>query len=89
LEELAALFADAFRARQEGLSATVAHTDLAVRGDSSAALQHFLFAAAVRLAREELEATRDLPPWPEHGDGSRWVWWAEEPTEELAETEVE
>jgi hypothetical protein len=25
-----------------------------------------------------------LPPWPEHGDGSRWLWWAEE----APETEV-
>ena len=25
-----------------------------------------------------LEAEGVLPPWPEHGDGSRWVWWAEE-----------
>jgi hypothetical protein len=42
---------------------------------------HYLYAAAARLARERLEATGDLPPWPQHADGSRWVWWAEEPAE--------
>ena len=36
---------------------------------------------ATRMARERLEADGDLPPWPEHADGSRWVWWAEEPPE--------
>jgi hypothetical protein len=33
------------------------------------------------LARERLEADGDLPPWPVHDDGSRWVWWAEEAEE--------
>jgi DNA-binding transcriptional ArsR family regulator len=89
LEELAGVFADAFRARREDLAEAFARTGLSARRESFEALRHYLFAAAARLAREQLEATGDLPPWPEHGDGSRWVWWAEEPADGLAETGVE
>jgi len=89
LEELAEQFAAAFRARQDELAKAFARTSLLAGGDSFEALRHYLFAAAARLTRERLEAAGDLPPWPEHGDGSRWVWWGEEPAEELAETEVD
>jgi hypothetical protein len=44
-------------------------------------LVHDLVAAAARMARAWLKAAGDLPAWREHGDGSRWVWWAEEPPE--------
>jgi uncharacterized membrane-anchored protein len=47
-------------------------------------LRHYLYATATRLAREHLEANGTLPLWPEHADGSRWIWWAEE----APETEV-
>jgi len=81
LEDLTDAFADAFRSRQGQLEEAFARTGLAARGESFAALLHYFYAAAARLARERLEAAGDLPAWPEHGDGSRWVWWAEEPQE--------
>lgn len=83
--EIATAFADAFRSRQGDLATALARTSLLGRADADEALFHYLYAAATRLAREELEAAGTLPSWPEHGDGSRWVWWAEE----LTKTEVE
>jgi DNA-binding transcriptional ArsR family regulator len=84
LAELAETLAGAFRARRDDLEEAFARTDLSARGESFEALLHYLYTAAARLARQRLEAAGDLPPWPEHGDGSRWVWWAEE----RPETEV-
>jgi hypothetical protein len=80
LEDLAADIAAAYR-RQNALSNAFAETSLPARGESFEALLHYIYATATRLARERLEAAGDLPPWPEHADGSRWVWWAEEPLE--------
>jgi len=85
LEELARAFAEAFRAEQQPLQEAFSRTGLPARGDNFEALLHYLYTAAARLARERLETEGALPPWPEHGDGSRWLWWAEEPPE----TEVE
>jgi hypothetical protein len=81
LEELAADISEAFRRRQEALTVAFASTSLLARGESSEALLHYLYTTALRLARERLEAEGDLPSWPEHADGSRWIWWAEEPLE--------
>jgi DNA-binding transcriptional ArsR family regulator len=81
LEELADGIAAIFRDTQAPLAEAFARTSLAARGESFEALLHYLYATAARLAREQLEAAGDLPPWPEHADGSRWVWWAEEPPE--------
>jgi DNA-binding transcriptional ArsR family regulator len=81
LDELADDIAAAFRAEQPGLASAFARTSLPARGESLEALLHYFYATATRLARERLEAAGDLPPWPEHADGSRWVWWAEEPLE--------
>jgi len=78
LQDLAADIAAAFRRRLEALAAAFAQTSLPERGVSFEALLHYLFATAGRIARDQLEADSALPPWPEHADGSRWVWWAEE-----------
>jgi DNA-binding transcriptional ArsR family regulator len=87
IEELALAIAGAFRSRRDDLAIALLRTGLPGRADAGEVLLHYLFATATRLAREELEAAGDLPPWPEHGDGSRWVWWAEEPPEtEVAST---
>jgi len=88
LEELADMFAEAFHARRRQLGEAFARTGLDARGEPFEALLHYLYAATARLARERLEAAGNLPSWPTHRDGSRWTWWAEEPTDELAETEV-
>jgi predicted ArsR family transcriptional regulator len=84
LEDLAADIAAVFRQRQEALAHAFAETSLSARGEPVELLLHYLYAAATRLARARMEADGDLPPWPEHADGSRWLWWAEE----APETEV-
>ena len=81
LDELADAFAAALRERREALAAAFAQTSLPAREEPFQALLHYLYATAARLARERLEADGDLPPWPLHEDGSRWIWWAEEPPE--------
>ena len=79
LEELAEEFVQAFRGRVELLSETVSGAgDDGVRFED---LLHYLYASAARMARDRLEEEGTLPPWPQHPDGSHWVWWAEEPLE--------
>ena len=84
LEDLAADIAAAFRRRQAALGDAFARTGLPARGEPFEALLHYLYATAARMARARLEAEGVLPAWPEHADGSRWIWWAEE----APETEV-
>src|SRR5215207_376761 len=84
LEDLAVDIAAAFQRGQEALTNAVAQTSLPTRGEPVEMLLHYLYATATRLARARLEADGALPPWPEHADGSRWIWWAEE----APETEV-
>jgi predicted ArsR family transcriptional regulator len=84
LEDLSADIAAAFRRWQDALAKAAAQTSLPARGESMEMLRHYLYATATRLAREHLEANGTLPSWPEHADGSRWIWWAEE----APETEV-
>ena len=81
LDELADAFAAALRERREALAAAFAQTSLPAREEPFQALLHYLYATAARLGRERLEADGDLPLWPLHEDGSRWIWWAEEPPE--------
>jgi DNA-binding transcriptional ArsR family regulator len=78
LADLAADITEAFQRRPEAIVDALAHTSLPARGEPVETLLHYLYATATRLARQQLEANGALPPWPEHGDGSRWVWWAEE-----------
>jgi len=84
LEDLAADIAAAFGRRQNALANALAQTSLPARGEPVEMLLHYLYATATRLARARLEADGALPAWPEHADGSRWIWWAEE----ALETEV-
>lgn len=84
LEELATDIVGVFRQRQEALANSLTDTSLPARGEPVELLLHYLYATATRLARARLEAAGSLPPWPEHADGSRWIWWAEE----APETEV-
>ncbi len=84
LEDLAADIAAVFQQRQDTLANALAETSLPTRGEPIELLLHYLYATATRLARARLEAAGSLRPWPEHADGSRWIWWAEE----APETEV-
>ena len=81
LEELAADIAALFHQRREALAEAFADTSLPTRGEAVETLLHYLYATATRLARARLEADGALPPWPDHADGSRWIWWAEEAPE--------
>ena len=78
LEQLAREFAAAFRDGQEALVTAFKWTSLPGHEQRFEALLHYLYTTVARLAREQLEREGVLPEWPEHGDGSRWVWWAEE-----------
>jgi hypothetical protein len=84
LEDLAADIAAVFQQRQEALANALAETSLPARREPVELLHHYLYATATRLARARLEVDGALPPWPDHADGSRWIWWAEE----APETEV-
>jgi DNA-binding transcriptional ArsR family regulator len=81
LDALADAFSEAFRDRMGPLAEAFQRTSLPAREQPFEKLLHYFFAAAARMARAKLEVTGDLPAWPEHDDGSRWVWWAEEPLE--------
>jgi DNA-binding transcriptional ArsR family regulator len=81
LDELADAFVATFRDGQAPLEEAFRRTSLPAREERFETMLHYLFAAATRTARARLEAAGDLPPWPEHDDGSRWIWWAEEPPE--------
>lgn len=78
LDALALEVAERFRARAGELSSALAQTGFEPNG---AVGLHYAYASAVARARERLEEEGVLPAWPEHRDGSRWVWWAEEPPE--------
>ena len=81
LEDLAVDIAATFHRRLEALTNAFADTSLPARGEPAERLLHYLYATATRLARARLEADGVLPPWPEHADGSLWIWWAEEAPE--------
>lgn len=82
LEELAREIADVFRHRQDEVASAFALTSLPSRGEQLDGLLHWMYTAVIRMARERLEEDGVLPPWKDHGDGSQWLWWAEEPLED-------
>jgi DNA-binding transcriptional ArsR family regulator len=84
LEAVASELAEVFRRRQESLVEAYSATSLQARVGGVEGLGHWFFTAAVRIARERLEEEGILPKWPEHGDGSQWLWWAEEPLDDEA-----
>jgi DNA-binding transcriptional ArsR family regulator len=77
LDDLSDAFADGFRRSLRSLRAAMARTDLA--DEEADAVLHYLYTTAARLGRAKLERGGALPAWPAHRDGSRWLWWAEEP----------
>ena len=81
LDEIADQIAALFQAEQTALAEAFARSGLPAREEAFETLLHFLYATVTRMGRERLEQEGTLPPWPEHADGSRWVWWAEEPPE--------
>jgi DNA-binding transcriptional ArsR family regulator len=84
LDELSDVFAAAFQRSLPSLHAAIAQTRLPEREEERDAVLHYLYTTAARLGRAKLEQADALPAWSAHRDGSRWLWWAEEPPEEDA-----
>ena len=78
LDAVAGEIAEIFHRHQADLADTFARTSMPTRGEHLDGLLHWLYTTSIRMARERLEEDGVLPSWPEHSDGSRWVWWAEE-----------
>jgi DNA-binding transcriptional ArsR family regulator len=78
LNTMARGVADVFLRRQSDLAEAFSQTSLPVRGENFDQLLHWMYTEVVRIARERLQEQGVLPAWPEHEDGSRWLWWAEE-----------
>jgi len=75
-QKLAALFEE----QSPELERVFANTDLARQGWSFNDVSQFVFANIQRNARALLEENGMLKPAKMHGNGSEWVYWAEEPT---------
>jgi DNA-binding transcriptional ArsR family regulator len=85
LDELSDAFAVAFQRSLPSLRMALAQTRPPEGEDERDAVLHYLYTTTARLGRAKLERAGALPAWPAHRDGSRWLWWAEEPfTEEDA-----
>ncbi len=82
IEEIAHEFAEDFRDRLASLSEVFSRIDSPDPQARFEDLLHYLYTTAVRMARNRLEEEGALPPWPVHPDGSRWIWWAEEPLQQ-------
>lgn len=78
IQDIAVAFARAFRARESAISEAFGRTNSAFQGQRFDVVLHYIYTAAGRRAREILQAEGMLAEWPEHSDGSRWLWWAEE-----------
>ena len=78
--EMAERIADLFSKRRARLERALGKTDLAARGWTFSDLAHYLYAKTQRGARELLEERGILPQPEEHGNGAKWVFWAEEPS---------
>jgi len=82
LDELSDIFADTFQRFLPSLQTAMARAHLPEREEERDAVLHYLYTTATRLGRAKLEQAGTLPTWPAHRDGSRWLWWAEEPPPE-------
>ena len=82
LDELADAFAAAFRDGQAALGGGLpAHQPARPRRSASRRCSTTCTPPPPAWRGSGWRPTAILPPWPEHDDGSRWVWWAEEPPE--------
>jgi len=78
-QEMAERVADLFEKKRSKLERTFNKTGLEVRGWTFSDITQYLYANVQRGARELLEERGVLAPPEQHGNGVRWVFWAEEP----------
>jgi DNA-binding transcriptional ArsR family regulator len=86
LEGLARDVSEVFRRHQHDVTAAFTRASPSFNGNYKEAVRHWMYTTVMRMAREHLQEQGLLPPWPEHADGSRWLWWAEEPASTNAAT---
>ena len=79
-ETISQKLATLFEEQSPELERVFANTDLARQGWSFNDVSQFVFANIQRNARALLEENGMLKPAKMHGNGSEWVYWAEEPT---------
>jgi hypothetical protein len=86
-EQIAARVAAVYWQHREDLEQAVAGTSLENRGYVLEDVLDFFYSKIRRLARRQLKEQAFFPELPEHPDGSRWVYWAEEISIEDAKVE--
>jgi hypothetical protein len=77
-EQVAARVAEIYWEHRNDLEQAVAGTSLPSRGYALEDVLDFFYSKIRRLARKGLNDQGYFPELPEHPDGSRWVYWAEE-----------
>jgi predicted transcriptional regulator len=70
--------AEVYREHRDDLEQAVAETSLQSQGYALEDVLDFFYSKIRRLARRKLKDQGYFPALPEHPDGSRWVYWAEE-----------
>jgi DNA-binding transcriptional ArsR family regulator len=81
-EEMAKEIAELFEKYRPQLEQTFDRTELKKRGWDFSDLSQYFYARAQRGARQILENRAAIQPAEKHDNGIRWVFWAEEPTDE-------
>jgi transposase-like protein len=86
-ERVAARLAEIYWEHRDDLQQAVTATSLPSRGYALEDVLDFFYSKIRRLARKALKEQGYFPELPEHPDGSRWVYWAEEISIEDADVE--
>ena len=76
--ELAERIAEIYWEHKAELQKALADTSLESRGYALEDILDFLYSKTRRMGRQILDEQGFFPELPEHRDGSRWVYWAEE-----------
>jgi DNA-binding transcriptional ArsR family regulator len=80
--EMAERMADLFDKRRKQMEDDFKSTELANRGWEFSDIAQYLFATVQRGAREILEERGSLPQREKHRNGVKWLFWAEERSDE-------
>jgi predicted transcriptional regulator len=86
-ERVAVRLAEIYWEHRDDLQQAVTGTSLPSRGYALEDVLDFFYSKIRRLARKALKEQGYFPELPEHPDGSRWVYWAEEISIEDADVE--
>jgi hypothetical protein len=85
-QELSARLVELFRKHRRQLQAAVERTPLAARGWDFPEVAQYVYASIQRGARKVLEKDGTLAAPKRHSNGVDWVFWAEEPKNDIPET---